>query len=96
MIAVVVNLEVKPDQIDAFLPLMMENARASVEAEPGCHQFDVSQSADDLGQIFLYEVYDDAAAFQRHLTMPHFKSFDAAVADMLTKKSVQTFEIISR
>jgi quinol monooxygenase YgiN len=47
------------------------NATATREREPGCRQFDVCTSADD-GLVFLYEVYDDRAAFDAHLAAPHF------------------------
>ena len=39
--------------------------------------------------MFLYEVYDDRAAFEAHLSMPHFKAFDAATADMIRSKTVR-------
>ena len=58
---------------------MLENARASLNDEPGCHQFDVCFAADDPGRCFLYEVYTDRGAFDAHLGMAHFKAFDAKV-----------------
>ena len=39
--------------------------------------------------MFLYEVYDDRAAFDAHLSTPHFKSFDAATAGMIRSKKVR-------
>jgi autoinducer 2-degrading protein len=39
--------------------------------------------------VFLYEVYDDRAAFDAHLSAPHFKSFDAATAGMIRSKKVR-------
>ncbi|HCI20551.1 MAG TPA: antibiotic biosynthesis monooxygenase, partial [Alphaproteobacteria bacterium] len=44
---------------------------------------------DHPGHVFLYEVYDDRAAFDAHLSMPHFKSFDAATAGMIRSKKVR-------
>jgi quinol monooxygenase YgiN len=90
MYAVCVELQVKPGQLEAFLPLMKANAAASMADEPGCVQFDVVQSEQDDHLILLYELYTDADAFQAHLGTAHFKSFDAAVADMLSDKSVHT------
>lgn len=43
------------------------------------------------GQIALYEIYDDAAAFAAHLATPHFKDFDVASADLVTHKSVRRY-----
>ena len=91
MFAVAVTFRIKPDRLDDFLPLMLENARASLADEPGCHQFDVCQSPGDPAEIFLYELYDDAAAFETHKTMPHFQRFDQAIADMVAEKTVRTY-----
>lgn len=90
MFAVCVEFQVKPEQLDAFLPLMRENAAASVRDEPGCHQFDVVQSSDDPALILLYELYSDAAAFDAHRETPHFRRFDAAIGNMIAAKKVHT------
>ncbi len=92
MFAVSVTFRIKPQHVDAFLPLMLENASASVSDEPGCRQFDVCQNPSDPGEIFLYEIYDDAAAFETHKAMEHFQRFDAETAEMVAKKSVRTFQ----
>ena len=90
MFAVTVTFVLKPDSAEAFLPLMVENARASKELEDGCHQFDVCPSDDDR-LVFLYEVYDDEAAFKTHLDSDHFRAFATATRDMIETKSVQPF-----
>jgi autoinducer 2-degrading protein len=91
MYAIIVDFEIEDGQIGSFLPLMTENAAASLRDEPGCRQFDVCQSPDDPQQIFLYELYDDRAAFEAHLGMPHFQAFDAATADMIRSKTVRAY-----
>ncbi|WP_323764477.1 putative quinol monooxygenase [Marinovum sp.] len=94
MYAVTVTFTLRAGTRDAFLPLMQANARASLEQEPGCRQFDVCSNGDDV--IFLYELYDDADAFQTHLQSTHFKSFDAEVAGMIADKSVATFTQVTQ
>ena len=86
----IVDFEINLEQIDAFLPLMRENASASARDEPGCRQFDVCYDPDHPGHVFLYEVYDDRTAFDAHLSTPHFKSFDAATAGMIRSKKVRS------
>ena len=93
MYVVTVEFAIKSGRAEAFRPAMLENARASLADEPGCRQFDVCFDADDPGKCFLYEIYDDSAAFETHLSMAHFKSFDAHVAPMLDSKLVKTFEL---
>lgn len=95
MFAVTVQFQIRDGMIDDFLPLMLENAKASLEDEPGCRQFDVCTDPDRPGDVFLYEIYDDAAAFQEHLRTSHFLAFDAQVSTMISSKSVATYSKVS-
>ena len=92
MYVIVVDFEIEPDRLTDFMPLMSQNAAASVREEPGCHQFDVCQEPDRPHHIFLYEVYDDRAAFEAHLASPHFRDFDAATASMVVSKTVRALQ----
>ena len=89
MYVIIVDFEIDPEQIGTFKPLMSENDAASASDEAGCRQFDVCQDPEQPGHVFLYEVYDDRAAFDAHLSTPHFKSFDAATAGMIRSKKVR-------
>lgn len=89
--AVCVTIEIKPEAIAAFMPLMLANARASLQEETGCLQFDVLSDAARPGEVFLYEIYTSAVAFQVHLQAAHFLEFDAQVADMIVSKEVRTY-----
>jgi len=46
--------------------------------------------------IFLYEIYDDHAAFEAHLASPHFHRFEVEAADMIAEKQVQFFDEVIR
>ncbi|WP_368185318.1 putative quinol monooxygenase [Aestuariibius sp. HNIBRBA575] len=95
MFAVTVTFMILPGQMDRFLPLMIENARTSLQVEPSCQQFDVCRG-DDPDVVFLYEIYDDRAAFDLHLASPHFQTFDAAVQDMIAHKDVRLYSQVQR
>lgn len=92
MYVVTVGFDIQPARLAEFLPLMRENARASVENEPGCRQFDVCIDPARPASVFLYEVYDDRAAFEVHLASAHFRRFDAAVRDMVANKTVRRLQ----
>lgn len=94
MFAVVVTFQIKPDQMAAFMPLMVANAQASLAEETDCHQFDVCTDNSRPTEVFLYEVYTDKAAFDVHLASAHFRAFDAQVAPMIDHKDVRTFETV--
>jgi len=85
----IVEMQVKPESVAAFVPLILANAHASVTTEPGCLQFDVTQQADDATKFALYEVYADAAAFDAHGKMPHVQEFFAAAKDMLVGRGAR-------
>lgn len=91
MYAVTVTFTLKTGQGAQFLPLMLDNAATSLRAEEGCHRFDVCTDPDHPDVVFLYELYTDAAAFQTHLATEHFKTFDAATAEMVAGKQVACF-----
>lgn len=94
--AVVVTFQIRPEHLETFMPLMLENARTSLREEVGCRQFDVATDPETPGEVFLYETYDDKAAFQIHLASTHFTRFDRAVAEMVAHKHVRTYrEVIA-
>ena len=80
--------------ICAFRKAMLENAEASRTREPGCRQFDVCEKPDG-SEIFLYEIYDDEAAFKAHLATDHFKKFDSLVTPWISDKRVTVYQAIS-
>ena len=85
---VTVEFRLKPGAFERFRKLIVENARASVRDEPGCRQFDVVIPQGDADRIFLYEIYDDAAAFDAHRKTPHFAAFDRDSAALVAAKAV--------
>jgi len=85
----VVEFRIKPSYISAFESAMAENARQSLTLEPGCLQFDVCRDPAEEGVFFLYEVYEDDAAIQAHLTSVHFLEMNAATQDWVESKSVR-------
>lgn len=71
MYVIIAPIQIQAGHKDAFIEAVVEDARSSVNNEPGCLRFDVIQDANDPNRIWLYEVYQDEAAFQAHLQAPH-------------------------
>jgi len=92
MYVVTVEFELQPGKAGEFLPLMADNARESRTREPGCVQFDLCTDPGRPDVVFLYEVYLDRAAFDRHLATPHFSRFDRAVRALVARKTVRTYQ----
>ena len=89
---VIVSFRARPEFRDAFRDAMVENATASRTEEPGCRQFDVCIDDARPGSVFLYEIYDDAAAFDAHLGAPHYKAFAAATAPMVRERAIARWQ----
>jgi (4S)-4-hydroxy-5-phosphonooxypentane-2,3-dione isomerase len=83
-----VDFEVNDGMGDALLPLVSENARKSVENEPGCLQFDVVRAQDNPNRFMLYEVYADETAFQAHTKQQHVADFLAKARPMMGKTTM--------
>ncbi len=71
MVIITVVFTAKPDKIEEFRDAIIFQAKSSRENEPGCRQFDVNVSADNPAVFQVYEIYDDAAAFEAHKNSEH-------------------------
>ena len=89
MYAVIVDFKIKAAHLAGFRNAIDLNARASVADEPGFSQFDVCVDPQEASKIFLYEIYDDQAAFEAHLRTPHYAVFDQATANWTESKVVR-------
>ena len=92
--AVLVRFEIEPGAMPRFMPLMLENAAASLAHEPGCHRFDVLRGIGTGDLVILYELYEDQAAFAAHLASHHYQTFDSAVSEMVARKKVDLLEFL--
>ena len=95
MLAVCVDFEVDPASLDVFLTIMQKNAADSLANEVGCHQFDITQDPQNPTKLFLYELYDDAVAFELHKKASHYLEFNQLVSEMVTAKSVRLLQKIN-
>lgn len=77
-----VQVQVKPDDVDAFLAATIANARASL-GEAGIARFDVVQQQDDPTRFVLVEVYRHAEAPAQHKETAHYAVWRDAVAPMM-------------
>ena len=93
MFVVTVIFQVKQAAIEDFHKAVLQQARNSLENEEACRKFDVCFANAAPNRVFLYELYDDKAAFDAHLETDHFKSFRDATAPMLDGRAVETWDL---
>ena len=67
-----VNIHVKPEHIETFKAVSLENAAASTKYEAGCLRFDVMQQADDPTRFMFIEAYHDIEGANKHKETNHY------------------------
>jgi autoinducer 2-degrading protein len=84
-----VEINVQPDKIDAFLDVFHANHLGAVQ-EPGNLRFDVLQDADVATRFFIYEAYVDEAAVLAHKKTPHYLACVGALEGIMSQGRKKT------
>lgn len=61
---------------------MIKDLAHLVRKDAGTVKFDVYQDSDDKGAFQFFEVYEDEAAFQGHITAEHVQNFNEILKDI--------------
>ena len=67
-----VELDVKPDEADAFVAMFREEFISRSRTEDGCEQYELWRSADAPSKMTIIEVWRDQAALDVHLAQDWF------------------------
>jgi (4S)-4-hydroxy-5-phosphonooxypentane-2,3-dione isomerase len=89
-----VDLVIVPSDLPKFLEAIKENGANTVK-EPGCRAFNITALADNPNHIFLYEVYENAAALEAHRQTEHFKNYAAATKGMIADRLARPMSVIA-
>jgi quinol monooxygenase YgiN len=89
MYIVHVHILVKPEFVDQFKALSIENARNSLK-EAGVAHFDVIQQADDPNRFELIEVYRTSADPAKHKETAHYNKWRELAEPMLAEPRTRT------
>ncbi|HEX7945094.1 MAG TPA: putative quinol monooxygenase [Phenylobacterium sp.] len=79
----IAEIEVAPDQIDAYRALLAEEQEASVRLEPGVIMLHSVAVAGQPTHIRLLEVYASRSAYEAHLKAPHFLKYRTGTETMV-------------
>jgi (4S)-4-hydroxy-5-phosphonooxypentane-2,3-dione isomerase len=80
------HLRVREDIVERFRDRLLSHARISLDAEPGCHGFNIHQETNDPTLFLLIEIYADQAAFDAHRNSPHYLQFREDVKDWVVDR----------
>ena len=91
MFVLVVNIRIKPENVERWMKMALENAREA-RKEPGCRQFEVLVDPHDATRVMLFEIYDDEKAFEAHQQTPHFRRYAAEAVPLLASRERHFYE----
>lgn len=77
------EIEVDPEQLEAYMQYAMEVGSTSMATEPGVLTLFSMQDKANPAKIFIIEVYADSAAYQKHIQTPHFKCYKEGTINMV-------------
>lgn len=77
------ELEIYPDQLNAYKAALKEEIEVSIRTEPGALTLYAVSVKAHPEQIRLFETYRDAASYQAHLQSPHFKKYKDQTQQMV-------------
>lgn len=84
MVALVVDVWVKPDCVEDFIKETMKNHEGSIK-EPGNLRFDVMQDQEELSKFTFYELYLSEQAILDHKETSHYLNWRDAVQEMMAQ-----------
>ena len=77
------EIDIKPEHLEEYIPILKEESRASVELEPGVISIYPMQMKENPTQIRILEIYTDRKAYKSHLETPHFKHYKTTTLEMV-------------
>ena len=89
MYIVHIHIRVKPEFVEIFKVVSIENARNSLQ-EPGIARFDVLQQVDDPTHFELIEVYRNPADPAKHKETAHYNKWRELAEPMLAEPRSRT------
>ena len=87
----IAELEIDPEQLEAYRALLAEEIEASVDREPGVLMLHAVAEKERPEQIRILEVYADREAYEAHLLTPHFIKYKTGTAGMV--KSLRLVDV---
>jgi autoinducer 2-degrading protein len=90
MVVTIVEVHVKPENVEQFIGATIENHKGSVKERKNL-RFDVLQSHQDPTLFLLYEAYNSEEGAAAHKNTPHYLKWRDTVAPWMAvpRKGVQ-------
>jgi quinol monooxygenase YgiN len=85
------KIKVDPLQLEQYNAALKEQMTAAIRVEPGVLTYYAVADKSDPSNITILEIYADTAAYNLHITTPHFKKYKETVKEMV--KSLELVDV---
>jgi quinol monooxygenase YgiN len=82
------DLDVASAQLDGFEAAGRAHGEAVLRTEPGVFAFHAVSEIGNPARVRVFEMYEDAQAYQSHLKQPHFQQFIESTKAMMTGRQL--------
>jgi quinol monooxygenase YgiN len=85
------KIKVDPSQLNNYNAALREQMTTAIRVEKGVLTYYAVADKTEPSNITILEIYADTAAYQLHITTPHFKKYKEAVKDIV--KSLELVDV---
>jgi quinol monooxygenase YgiN len=94
--AIFVEVKLKPNCLEAYLPLIKYDAEHSLKDEPGCKLFHILLPKENSDTIVnLYGVYKSEMAFKTYQQTQHFSRYFRETDNLVEKRTIKRLNILA-
>jgi quinol monooxygenase YgiN len=94
MLVRISEIQIDPDQLDAYTAILKEEAEASVRLEPGVISIFPMYEREHPTAVRILEIYASRAAYESHLQTPHFQKYKTTTLPMVRSLRLVDMEAI--
>ena len=88
------EIEIDSAYLEEYKAILKEEAAASVRLEPGVITIFPMYEEDSPFQVRILEIYASRAAYEQHLTTPHFQKYKTTTLNMVKSLKLIDMEAI--
>lgn len=92
----IAKIKVDGSQLEKYKSALQEQMKTAIKIEPGVLSYTVVADKNDATVFTILEVYASAAAYQLHITTPHFKKYKESVKEMVLSLELLDTELVAR
>jgi 4-carboxymuconolactone decarboxylase len=91
-----VKIEVNPEQLEAYIPMLREQMNSAIKLEPGVLQYHVVTEKEHPNWFTLIEVYRSQEDYLAHLETPHFLKYKNGTLSMVKSLELMDANLVAQ